>query len=45
MNGGLVGHAAGIHEKFVASFGRRIWLMEAILKISHFSWGLALKLD
>ena len=36
-----MGHAAGIHEKFVPSFGRRIWLMEAILKISHNSWGLA----
>jgi hypothetical protein len=41
----VVGHAAGIHEKFVPSFGRRIWLIEAILKISHNFGGLALKLD
>ena len=26
-----MGRAAGIHEKFVPSFGRRILLMEAIL--------------
>jgi hypothetical protein len=28
-------HADGIHEKFVRSSGRKIWLMQAVLKISH----------